>query len=118
MTHAIKWLEFPEEHDYPAALSYLTLHFNEEIAASLVERLRAAPVVHFAAKDILRASGLRPLDASNAHVQHNRDKVHQGKELSPVLLVRSDRLLIADGFHRCCAIHLIDEDASIPCKII
>ena len=118
MTHSIKWLEFPEEHDYPAALSYLTLHFNEEIAASLVERLRAAPVVHFAAKDILRASGLRPLDASNRHVKHNIDKSHDGKPLSPILLVRHDRLLISDGFHRVCGVYLIDEDAEVPTKIV
>lgn len=118
MTHAIKWLDDVEEHDFPAALSYLTLHFNEEIAASLVDRLRAAPVVHFAAKDILRASGLRPLDASNRHVKHNIEKAHDGKPLSPVLLVRHDRLLISDGFHRVCGVHLIDEDALIPAKIV
>ena len=119
MSHSIKWLEFPEAHDYPAAKSYLTLHFHEEIAESLVERLFAAEMSHFAAKDVLRASGLIPLDKSNNHVRHNLEKIAKGTPLSPVLLVRSDaRLYIADGFHRCCAVHLLDEDALIPAKIV
>ena len=29
----IKWLSAPEEHDYPAALSYLSLLYDEEKAA-------------------------------------------------------------------------------------
>lgn len=118
MKHEIKWLDLPEEHDYPAALSYLTLHFNEEIAASLVDRLRAAEMSEFKAKDVMRACGLKPLDASNHHVKHNLEKVSKGIPLSPILLVRNDaRLYIADGWHRVNAVHELDEDAVIPCKI-
>lgn len=119
MKHEIKWLEFPEDHDYPAALSYLTLHFNEEIATSLVDRLRAAEMSEFKAKDVIRASGLRQLGEDNRHVAHNLKKIRDGNALSPILLVRMDgRLLIADGYHRTSAVYCMDEDAVIPAKIV
>ena len=41
--------------------------------------------------------------------------------LSPLLLVRdadAGRLIIADGYHRLCAVYSIHEDALIPCKIV
>ncbi len=36
----IKWLSEPEEHDYPAALSYLSLLYDEATAAVWVEKLK------------------------------------------------------------------------------
>jgi hypothetical protein len=75
----------------------------------------------FKAKDIFRASGLSLLGVSNSHVLKNREKVASGKALSPLLLVRDGanaRVVIADGYHRLCAVYAIDEDALIPCKIV
>ena len=118
---AITWLAEPEEHDYPAAQSYLGLLFDDATTARLVERLRAAAMTSFAAKDILRASGLSPLGVSNAHVEKDRKKVAAGTKLSPLLLVRSPgepRVIVADGYHRLCAVWSLDEDARIPCKIV
>lgn len=118
MKHEIKWLDEPEQHDYPAALSYLALHFNEEMATGLVDRLRTAAMSEFKAKDVIRASGLRQLGDDNRHVAHNLEKIAKGKPLSPILLVRhNERLYVADGYHRTCAVYLLDEDAEIPCKI-
>ena len=54
----IKWLAEPEDHDYPAAQSYLSLIYNDPQARRLVAALKAAKVTHFKAKDIFRASGL------------------------------------------------------------
>lgn len=34
----IKWLDEPEEHNYPAALSYLCLLYDEQMAAAYVEK--------------------------------------------------------------------------------
>src|SRR3989442_5936714 len=99
------WKDEPEEHDYPAALDYLTLHFPQAQADRLVAALRAAPTVHRKAKDILRASGLPELPSDNVHVKKDLDKVKQGIMLSPVLLVRGQPLVIADGYHRVCASH-------------
>jgi len=31
---------------------------------------------------------------------------------------RSSKLIIADGYHRLCAVYMCDEDAVIPCKIV
>jgi disulfide oxidoreductase YuzD len=120
-TAKIEWRKEPEDHDYPAALSYLTLVFSEATAAGKVEALRKAPVVEFCAKDIFRASGLAELDATNHHVKKNTAKITKGEKLSPILIVRDTdhgRVIVADGYHRLNAVYLYDEDAKIPCKII
>lgn len=116
----IQWLDKPEEHDYPAAQSYLSLIYDSGIAARLVKQLRRAPVTGFKAKDLFRASGLSLLGISNSHVEKDRNKVLKGTPLSPLLLVRdkdNGKVIIADGYHRMCAIYSFDEDAVIPCKI-
>jgi hypothetical protein len=121
-THGeIKWLKEPEEHDYPAAESYLRLLYDNRVAASCVKRLRRAPVVEFKAKDIFRASGLSLLGISNSHVEKDRADIRSGKGLSPLLLVRMNdqsRVIIADGYHRLCAVYSFEEDALIPCRIV
>jgi hypothetical protein len=53
-----KWLSKPDEHDYPAAESYLTLLYDEKTAAKYAKALSRAPMTSFAAKDIFRASQL------------------------------------------------------------
>jgi hypothetical protein len=35
----IKWLSEPEEHDYPAALSYLSLLYDEQTATTLYDEI-------------------------------------------------------------------------------
>jgi len=118
MKHEIHWLPDVEDHDYPAALSYLSLFFDAPQAQALVDELRAAPMSSFKAKDIARASGLTLLGADNRHVTHNLKKIAADARLSPLLLVRGESLCVADGFHRLSAVHLLDEDALVPCKIV
>ena len=114
------WLDLPEDHDYPAAESYLNLILDPKVAAMQVVKLRAASVSQFKAKDIVRAVQLPMLTAENKHVASNLAKIDAGKPLSPVLLMRGSdmRLIIADGYHRSCAVYLNDEDAVVPCKIV
>lgn len=117
----IKWSAQPEEHDYPAALSYLCLLFDEHTAAAHVNRLKHAPVSRFKSKDIFRASGLPLLGTSNSHLAKDQEKIKSGRSLSPLLLVRDSangRVIIADGYHRLCAVYSFDEDAVVPCKIV
>ncbi len=117
----IKWLATPAEHDYPAAESYLTLSMDPQEAKSIVKQLRQVGITEFAAKDIFRASGLSLLGVSNSHVQADVDQIKRKEKLSPLLLYRdkvNDRLVIADGYHRLCAVYKFDEDAMIPCKIV
>jgi hypothetical protein len=116
----IHWLAEPEEKDYPAALSYLSLVYPVSEAQSLVKKLQEAPVSAVKAKDVIRASGLTLLGVSNSHVEKDREKIQSGKAISPVLLVRdtaNGKVVIADGYHRVCAIYGFDEDAWIQCKI-
>ena len=118
---AVSWLEAPEDHNYPAARSYLSLIFPERDAGRFVIALRRAKLGHFKSKDIFRASGLSLLGVSNEHVETDRDKIRRGKKLSPLLLVRDaagGKVIVADGYHRLCAVYSFDEDAVIPCKIV
>jgi hypothetical protein len=117
----ILWLPDVEDHDYPAAESYLSLLYPKERVDGLVDRLKAAPIVHYKAKDLFRASRLSLLGLSNAHVERDRKKILNGRALSPLLLVRDEsagRLIIADGYHRLCAVYGFDEDAQVPGKIV
>ena len=66
---------------------------------------------HFAAKDLLRASGLPLLPEANAEVAADLTKVKRGEKLSPVLLVEGIPLWIADGYHRICASYHLGEKA-------
>jgi hypothetical protein len=117
------WQSEPDEHDYPAAESYLGLLCDAATASALATALRTAPTVTYKAKDLLRASRLALLERSNAHVAKDFEKVRQGKKLSPVLLVhgrltKDVPLTVADGYHRICASYWIDEDAAIPCRAV
>jgi hypothetical protein len=117
----ITWRKQPEDHDYPAAESYLRLLYTNRPAASLVTRLKRAPIVAFKAKDLFRASGLSLLGVSNSHVKKDQARIRSRKALSPLLLVRMDdhrKVIIADGYHRLCAVYTFNEDALIPCKIV
>ena len=110
-----------EEHDYPAALSYLSLLYQPAFAVQCVAALREAPMASFKAKDIFRASGLPLLGVSNFHLQTVRKKIKRREALSPLLLVRDathSRVVVADGYHRLCAVYSFAEDLLVPCKIV
>lgn len=117
----IKWLAKVEEHDYPAAQSYLLLLHDKKQVKKTIALLKAAEVIQFKSKDIFRASGLPLLGVNNSHVAKDSKKIRAGKALSPLLLVRdpaNGKVVIADGYHRLCAIYAFDEDAWIQCKIV
>lgn len=117
----IKWSKSPSKHDYPAALAYLSLLFDEKAAATLVQKLKRAKTSEFKAKDLFRASGLSLLGVSNGHVDRDKRKIKAGRTLSPILLVRdaaTRQVIVADGYHRLCAVYSYDESAEIPCRIV
>lgn len=118
----VRWRGQPQEHDYPAASSYLGLIAAPDVVGGLVERLAHAQVQTHKAKDILRAARLPLLDASNPHVAADLAKIAAGDALSPILLVRGYLggglpLQIADGYHRVCACYRTDENIDIPCLL-
>jgi hypothetical protein len=120
-TKEIKWLSDVEEHDYPAAASYLSLLYSADQVKKMIIQLRSVAITQFKAKDIFRASQLSLLGVSNLHIEKDKKKIKGGTPLSPLLLVRDEKhgkVVIADGYHRLCAAYGFDEDAWIPCKII
>jgi disulfide oxidoreductase YuzD len=116
----VRWLAEPEEHNYPAAKSYLSLIYDQSATSAWMRKLRRASITEFKAKDIFRASSLSLLGVSNSHLKADQRKIRNGEQLSPLLLIRDPsrgRVVIADGYHRLCAVYTFDEDAMIPCKI-
>jgi disulfide oxidoreductase YuzD len=119
--HHLNWLGESKPTNYPAAQSYLALLYPVNQVTKLVARLQQAPLSEFKAKDVFRASQLSLLGVSNRHVKRNEKKIRHGEALSPILLVRdpkNGKVVIADGYHRMCAIYHYNEDAVIHCKIV
>ncbi|MES1981823.1 MAG: hypothetical protein V4443_05035 [Pseudomonadota bacterium] len=117
----IKWLKDPEEHDYPAAESYLSLIYEPHTASSLVHQLKQSSTVEFKAKDIIRASGQSLYDMRDLPLEKKENRILDGDPLSPLLLVRdraNGKVVIADGYHRLCSVWELDEEALVPCRII
>jgi hypothetical protein len=110
------WQDEPEAQDFPAAENYLTLLVGRPAARKLVKSLRKEGTLdHFAAKDLLRASGLALLPQDDSEVKNDLGKVKKGEKLSPVLLVYGEPLWVADGYHRICASYHLDEKVLVPC---
>lgn len=117
----VEWLSKPSAKDYPAAEAYLQLVFKKKKAFKLANKLRRAPITQFAAKDILRASGLPMAEVSAFDWKNQKNEVKHHTPLSPILLVRrgkGDNLIVADGFHRLCAVFAFDQQAEVLCKIV
>src|SRR5450755_152786 len=117
----VRWLDEPAKHDYPAALAYLNLVLPPPDAQRAVKKLKRAKMTVFAAKDIFRAAEVPMLDPDDSDVQKCRSQIRRKQPISPVLLCRDARLgkvIIADGYHRLCAVYTFHESADIPCKII
>ena len=118
----IAWKNKPEAEDYDGALNFLSLIFPDAKAERLLRALHKAMNIERAAKDLLRASNLPLLPRDEPHVDEDLKRIHKGKPLAPVLLVRGDMsrgipLIVADGYHRVCAICYYDESAPIPCRM-
>ena len=118
----VRWLEEPEEKDYAAARSYLSLLVPDADLDGLIERLHSATNARWRAKDVLRAARLPLLlAAESAEVAEKVAKVAAKEPLSPILLVvlRPEVVAqIADGYHRTCAAFLSSEDTLVPGRIL
>jgi hypothetical protein len=117
------WKKKPEAEDYQGALSFLLLIYPDAKAKRLLASFRKATSVEHAAKDLLRAANLPLLPREDSHVDADLTRIRKGKDLAPVLLVRGDMtqdvpLVVADGYHRICAICYYDENAPIPCRLV
>jgi hypothetical protein len=118
----LKWSEKEEGEDFEAAFKYLSLLCSDRKANAIVKGLRGSKVLEHAAKDMLRAAELPLLPSDESHVSEDLKRIQKGKPLAPVLLVRGDLanrlpLVVADGYHRICAIVYFDESAPVRCRI-
>lgn len=117
----ISWLSKPDAKDYPAAQNYLALLYDDKVSARLVKRLKSATLRQCRALDLFRASALQIYGVSDPPVEAAREKIRGGQKMSPLLLVRDSvngKLVIADGYHRLCAVYSFDPEAMVPCKIV
>jgi hypothetical protein len=118
---SIRWLDDPEEKDYLAAQSLLSMVVAPSSVSEVTAALPAAPLWRWAAKDILRAAGLPPLrPKKSAEVAEKLKKIKRGIPISPILLVGGirDDLVIADGYHRLSAAYRVHEDALVPGRLL
>jgi hypothetical protein len=120
-TPSIRWLDEPEQKDYQAAESFLSMVLAPSSLSEVIAALHAAPTGRWAAKDILRAAGLPPLrPKESAEVAEQLKKIKGGIPISPILLVGGIRyyLVIGDGYHRASAAYRVDEDALVPGRLL
>jgi hypothetical protein len=118
---SIRWLDEPEEKDYQAAESFLSMVLAPSLLPQVIAALHTAPLGRWAAKDILRAAALPPLrPKESAEVAEKLEKIKKGIPISPVLLVGGirDYLVIGDGYHRASAAYRVDEDALVPGRLL
>jgi len=116
------WRSAPSREDLDGARHYLSLLCSDGDSKRLTLALSRAHTSRATAKDLLRASKLPLLPRDESHVAADLKRIHKGKTLSPVLLVRGDLsqgipLIIADGYHRICAICYFDEDSPVAFRM-
>ena len=117
----VKWLPEPADKDYDAAQSFLQLLYNSKKARRWAKELKAKEITEYTAKDILRASGTPMSEVRAFDWSKQQKEIDEGKPLSPILIVKQDNgghLIIADGFHRLCALFTNDQEVKVPCKIV
>ena len=120
---SVRWLEIPKSMTTRQRRPTLSLLAGPAKIRALVSALKSAPVAHYMAKDILRASGLPLLPEDDVHVVKDLAQIRAGNPLSPCLMIRGkirncQQAQIADGYHRVCASYYADEDTDIPVKIV
>jgi len=113
------WQHRVEDHDYDAALAFLSLRVGVKRAKMLVRRLRDAEIIQMRANDILRACQLPALDINDPGTHHNMIKTIVGKRLSPILVVTlvNGTSTIADGYHRVSWAYWISPWVFVPGKL-
>jgi hypothetical protein len=119
----LEWTKKGQAADFDAAKNFLSLLVSDAKAKALVRSLRKTRLIDHAAKDLLRAAQLPLLPRDEPHVDNDLKRIHKGKPLAPILLIRGDMtrglpLIVADGYHRICAVCYFDESAPIPCRSV
>jgi hypothetical protein len=112
----VKWYDKLKDAHIDAAIEYLSLFFKnhelDEVHKKLLKHEK--DLVSYKAKDILRASDLSPLPATDTEVAEHLKKIREGIPLHPVILVSiKEKLYVADGFHRVSACYSLSDDTEV-----
>ena len=114
----IRWLDDVADHDYESAYNYLSLKFDQDRAKDMVARMKKSKLTSRRANDILRATGLSPLELTDPGVRRDMVKLLTGEKLSPVLVVAQKAGTdIADGYHRVSLAYNIDPFMMVPLRL-
>lgn len=116
----IVWKDEPDELNFRAAGTFLSLFLPPNLVSGCVSGLRTVGTRQYNPHDLLRAARLKPAKASDVTYQQELAKVEAGEPWSPVLLVAMyPRLIIADGYHRTSVAYDLDEQTVwariVPC---
>lgn len=115
----INWSPEVKESNYSGATNFLNLVYPFDIVPTLILKLNVQSLREFEAKDIFRASKLNLLPKDNFHVKVTTSFIDNEIQISPILLIKDKgKLVIADGYHRLCAIYHYNENSLIQCQII
>lgn len=115
-----KWLDKPADKDIKSAETFLGLLYGPKKARQYAKRLAKADLQQYAARDLLRASEMPIAEVQAFDWVKQRKEITDGTPMSPILLIRQENgghLIIADGFHRLCAVFSIDQDAPVLCFV-
>jgi len=94
------------------------LKFDQERAKDMVARMKKSKLTSRRANDILRATGLSPLELTDPGVRRDIVKLLSGEKLSPVLVVAQKAGTdIADGYHRVSLAYNIDPFMMVPLRL-
>lgn len=115
----LPWADDIDDKHYDNADDFLSLQWTPERAAPVIDRLRDQGFSKNRPGDLLRAAGLEALSLDdNGVVQELRKALIDG-ELMPLLVVNLPKgIIIADGYHRCCAAYRVAPFHKVPLKIV
>lgn len=118
----IQWKDQPDEANFRAAATFLSLFMTGQLVSQCVSALRTVGTRQYNPHDLLRASRLKPAKSGDLVYQNELAKVEAGEPWSPVLLVATyPRLIIADGYHRTSVAYDLDEQTVwariVPCHM-
>jgi hypothetical protein len=117
-TSPVRWLKDVADHDYDAAVNYLSLKHGDKQAGDIAGRIKKSAVTMRRANDILRATGLPALPLTDPGVRRDLLKLLNGEKLSPVLVYDQEPGAdIADGYHRVSLAYNLDPFMDVPLKM-
>ena len=119
----VKWSKKGELADFAAAQKYLALLTSDAKAKALVAPCAKRSLSNTRRRTCCGRRNCRSCRAYDPHVDEDLKRIEKEKSLPQVLLIRGDMgrslpLVVADGYHRICAVIYFDESAPVSCRIV